>query len=95
MTINFNNFDRDKISMQRLMFNPIDLHRDSDICVRFRADSFFTSFGDTVGFYSENGTDGATYIKWLEAKLANDNWSCVHLWDGNEIVGQIELGRFK
>lgn len=77
-----------------LQFRPVDWESSREICIRFRIDSYFTSFGSRDRFYTENGAEGEKYIAWLVDKLAKKPWSVVHVWESNEIVGQLELGRY-
>jgi ribosomal protein S18 acetylase RimI-like enzyme len=76
-----------------LSFREIDLARDSDICVQFRAESFVESFGSAEKFFRAAGEGARDYLEGLRNK--NRDWpgSCVHAWLENRIVGQIELRR--
>lgn len=78
-----------------LSIKPIqlDLHRDT--CVYFREDSFVVSFGDAKKFYEEDGKGAERYIDWLKAKISRDPFSAVHVWRGDSIIGQIEMGRLR
>lgn len=78
---------------QSLRFREIDLDRDAEICIRFRADSFVESFGSAERFYQVAGADAKDYLQGLRAK--NRDWpgSCVHAWLADEIVGQVEVRR--
>lgn len=49
------------------------------------------SFGNDQIFVEENGADASGYIEWLEARLAQFPAGHVHAWQGDEIVGQIEM----
>jgi GNAT superfamily N-acetyltransferase len=72
-----------------LRFEPVDLHRDSDTCIRFRRDSYFCSFGDGEAF--DPATGGTTgYLDRLRQRLAALPEGIVHAWRGDRIVGQIE-----
>jgi GNAT superfamily N-acetyltransferase len=65
--------------------------------VLFREDSYVCSFGE-VGrqkFREENGADGEKYISWLKARIAQDPGFGVHVWQGDRIIGQMEMGAFK
>lgn len=77
-------------SSSPLIFKTIDLTLHSDICVKFRIDSFVASFGSPEKFYTEGGVEG--YLKWLQAKLDKDPRTVVHAWLDGEIVGQMEMG---
>lgn len=78
-----------------LEFKPIDLERHQDLCVRFRADSFVCSFGSDDRFYEEDGSGANSYLQWLKQRIIESPSSCVHVWEGEQIVGQIEMRRWK
>ena len=77
-----------------LNFQPIDLFKSSDLCVRFREDSFVASFGDATKFYEEDGKGAERYLEWLQNKLTKDPASAVHVWKESTVIGQMELGVF-
>lgn len=74
-----------------IRFVPINLERDAAICVQFRADSFICSFGNADIFYQSNGEDGARYIEWLRKIMSKNPMSAMHVWEGDCIIGQLEL----
>ena len=76
-----------------ISFREVDVDRDADVCVRFRADSFAESFGSAERFYQSAGEKGRDYLAGLRAK--NHDWpgSCVHAWLDDEIIGQVEMRR--
>jgi ribosomal protein S18 acetylase RimI-like enzyme len=78
---------------QSLHFREIDLDRDAEICIQFRADSFVESFGSDERFYRAAGDGAKDYLEGLRSK--NRDWpgSCVHAWLDDRIVGQIEVRR--
>jgi len=78
-----------------LRFAPVDLSRHEEICRRFRADSFAVSFSDASRFHEEDGLGGDRYVEWLRGKQERDPASVVHVWQGDEIIGQMELGRLR
>ena len=78
-----------------LEFRPINLSKHRDRCVEFRADSFVCSFGAADLFYEMDGDGVATYLHRLEQKMKTLPHSCVHAWHENQIIGQIEMGRWK
>jgi len=80
---------------KNLIIKPIQLNIHSGICVTFCEDSFIVSFGDAKRFYESDGKGAERYLNWLTAKLEKDPESAVHVWQDNEIVGQIEMGRMK
>jgi ribosomal protein S18 acetylase RimI-like enzyme len=78
-----------------LEFQPIDLERHQDLCVRFRADSFVCSFGSNARFYEEDGNGAERYLQWLKQRIAEIPNSCVHVWQAEQIVGQLEMRRWQ
>jgi ribosomal protein S18 acetylase RimI-like enzyme len=78
-----------------LEFTPINLGQHQDLCVQFRADSFVCSFGSADRFYEENGSGAEGYVQWLRQRTAEIPNSCVHVWQGEQIIGQIEMRRWK
>lgn len=77
---------------QRFTIKPIQLYHHADICISFREDSFVVSFGDAQKFYEEDGRGAERYVQWLRSKIEKDPQSVVHIWQSDQIVGQIELG---
>lgn len=78
-----------------LTFRTVDLSVHSEKCLQFRIDSYVVSFGQASQFYEECGADGSKYIEWLQNKIAKDPASAVHVWEGDSLIGQMELGAFK
>jgi ribosomal protein S18 acetylase RimI-like enzyme len=78
-----------------LEFKPINLEQHQDLCVRFRADSFVCSFGSADRFYEQNGSGAEGYLQWLRQRIAEIPSSCIHVWQGERIIGQIEMRRWK
>jgi ribosomal protein S18 acetylase RimI-like enzyme len=77
--------------MTAVRFVPIDLDAHGADCVRFRRDSFVTSFGSNEAFIRESGADGATYLAWLAERIREFPDGFVQVWDGASLVGQIEM----
>ena len=78
---------------KELSFRPIDLERHLDEVIAFRVDSYVCSFGE-IGrekFHKDNGPDGRKYLDWLTAKIQRDPNLAVHVWQGDRIIGQMEL----
>lgn len=74
-----------------LVFRPIDLETHAELCVHFRRDAFTCSFNDGAKrFALESGEHGQAYLKWLKKRIIACPESCVHVFDGQEIIGQIE-----
>ena len=80
---------------QTLHFREIDVDRDADTCITFRADSFVESFGSAERFFTAAGDGAWRYLDGLKIKLRDWPGSCVHAWLDKEIVGQIEARRDK
>jgi ribosomal protein S18 acetylase RimI-like enzyme len=78
------------MQLKRLVFKPIDLDAHASVCVAFRRDSYLCSFGED-GFFNEAGPDGMHYIEWLRLRINKFPDGCVHAWDGDKIVGQMEM----
>lgn len=78
-----------------LRFEPIDLDSASEVAVAFRADSFVCSFGSADRFYEADRKGHERYLEWLRQRMQSIPGSCVHIWSGEAIVGQVEMGRLK
>ena len=78
-----------------LTFKPIDIERHSDLCVRFRIDSYVVSFGSAERFYGGSGNGAEVYVRWLRQRMAEIPNSCVHVWQGDHIIGQLEMRRWR
>lgn len=74
-----------------LRFATIDLERHADVCVAIRRDSYVVSFGNDRRFVEQCGADGSGYLGRMEERIAAYPAGYVHLWRGDEIVGQIEM----
>ncbi len=73
-----------------IYFEPLNIAENSDLIVKFRADSFSTSFGNADLFYGEDGKGAERYLELL--KIRNQLLgSCVHVFLNGNIIGQIEL----
>jgi aminoglycoside 6'-N-acetyltransferase len=79
--------DRDAAACR---IETIDL-RDAETCVRFRREMYQASFGTAEGLEEEMGPENATYLADLRAKIAGFPEGNVHLRQGEEIVGQLEM----
>jgi hypothetical protein len=77
----------------RLEFREVDVERDRDVCIRFRADSFAVSFGSESRFFAEAGPECRSYLEDLRDKNRDLPGSCAHAWLGGRIVGQVEIRR--
>lgn len=77
---------------ERHLFKPIDLSQHADVCVQFRRDAMACSFVDGIEqFDRESGPNGEQYLEWLRQRIDELPEGCVHLFEADEIVGQIEL----
>jgi GNAT superfamily N-acetyltransferase len=81
--------------MANLSIKPIQLDLHRDICISFREDSFVVSFGDANRFHGHDGKGAEGYIDWLKDKINRDPSSAVHVWRGETIIGQIEMGKLR
>ncbi len=64
------------------------------MCITFAVDTNMCSFGSAEQLHGEDGKGTERYIQRLRAKLAADPESCLHVWLGGTVVGQLNLGRF-
>ena len=78
--------------MTYISIKPVQLDLHKDTCILFREDSFVVSFGDSKKFHEEDGKGAERYIEWLKEKISRDPLTVVHIWQANEIIGQIEMG---
>ncbi len=76
-----------------LEFKSINLQQHADLCCRFIADTHLCSYRTMDGFLEEGQTP-QRFLDRIAAKLAEDPESCLHVWQGEEIVGQINFGTF-
>ncbi len=75
----------------KLEFKAINITEHRDLVVKFRADSFFTSFGHDRDFWGEDGQGDKRYLDILAKKLTPENLLAFHVWQNNQIIGQMEL----
>lgn len=78
-----------------LQFLPVDFNRHSNLAVEFREDSYLASFSNADLFHEGDGRGSERYLKWLKEKASRDPEAVVHVWLGDAIIGQLELGQFK
>ncbi len=76
-----------------LVFREIDLGRDAELCVQFRADSYVCGDGTADRFFARAGPGGRDYLARLSKYMQDLPGSCVHAWRSEQIVGQIEMVR--
>jgi len=73
-------------SSAALVFRTIELPRDADTAVAFRRDSYVCSFGSDHAFGARE-----TYLQWLTDRIARHPAGHVHVWNGDTIIGQMEM----
>jgi RimJ/RimL family protein N-acetyltransferase len=78
-----------------LEFKTIDLEQHKTTCIKFREDSFVVSFGDNSLFMEADNQGPLRYIEWLRNKIAKDPDSAVHIFEADQIIGQMEMGIVK
>ncbi|MBD2094662.1 GNAT family N-acetyltransferase [Trichocoleus sp. FACHB-591] len=83
------------MQIEHLEFKPIDLAKHADVCVAFREDSYVCSFGSAELFHGADGKGAERYVNWLCEKMKRFPGGCIHVWSGSEIIGQMEMGRFR
>lgn len=76
-----------------LHFKPIDLDRHADLCVRAREDVFQLALGTTLPLHGEDGQGARRYLEWLTQWAQALPGSMLHVWHGEEIIGQLELSQ--
>jgi len=74
-------------------FLPINLEQDWDLCLKFRIDSYVSSFGSSANFEKDGGE--VHYKEWLGNKVKNNPYSAVHVYFDGKIIGQMEMGKMK
>jgi GNAT superfamily N-acetyltransferase len=72
------------------VFRPIDFAAHAAVCVALRRDSFICSFGKD-SFFEEAGPNGDHYIERLKLRAAKFPDGYVHVWRGDQIIGQMEM----
>lgn len=79
----------------KLTILPMNLPRDLDITVRLVEATYIASFGSADRFHEADGKGIEKYITKVTKKCHDLPGSCVHLWDGDTIVGQAEMQPWK
>lgn len=74
----------------KLEFVDLDVDKNHEIILKFRADSFVVSFGSADLLYGENGEGAERYLNLIRQRNQFKG-SCVHVIYQGQIVGQIEL----
>jgi GNAT superfamily N-acetyltransferase len=70
-------------------FEPIDLERDFDACAQFLCETFVASYGSAEEFEVMGGAPA--YREGLRARIAEFPDGYVHVWQGAELAGQLEM----
>ncbi|MEJ2766248.1 GNAT family N-acetyltransferase [Photobacterium sp. MCCC 1A19761] len=76
--------------MTDIHFRPIDLSRDFQTCHDFRRDSYVCSFGTDDGY----AQSVIGYQERMQQRLDQPGWFYIHLWQGEQIIGQLEFRAF-
>ena len=79
--------------MLDLEFKPINLCLHADMCLQFIEDTHLCSYGTLEGFLDE-GQSSQRFLDRIAEKLSADPESCLHVWQDEEIVGQLNFGTF-
>jgi len=74
-----------------ITIRPINLNEHKELCVQFRADSYEVTYGSTNAFYTDENLTGEQYLSWLNRIIQQDPEQALHVYDGDEIIGQIEM----
>lgn len=72
-------------------FKSADLQRDINSCIEFRKDSFRINYGNEKSFEKEMGEQGEDYAERLNAFQQQYPYGVIHIWRGDNIIGQIEF----
>ncbi|WP_439855878.1 GNAT family N-acetyltransferase [Pseudomonas yamanorum] len=83
----------DNAQHPKLAFRPVNLDAHLDVCVRFAIDAQICAFGSAERFHTSDGKGTERYADWLRTKSTDLPGSVVHVWLGEDIIGQIEMGR--
>ncbi len=68
-----------------IIFKHVDWLSHRDVCMAFRKDAYAISFGN-VDNYNEDET-----LEWFEYLLESNIDGFLHVWRGDEIIGQVEF----
>ena len=73
-----------------LDFRTMDLERDGQRAVEMRTDGYLVSFGHAREFLGEDGLGAERYIASIGERQSEFPQGFVHVWNGQEPVGQVE-----
>ena len=82
------------MSILDLRFKPIDLKRHADTVRAFIRDTHLCSFGSMESFAGGDGRGEERFVERIRERLAIEPESCLHVWQTDQIIGQLHLGRF-
>jgi ribosomal protein S18 acetylase RimI-like enzyme len=75
-----------------LVFRPIDLDQHRELFLTFIRDTHLCSFGSMDSFPDDiHGEE--LLIERIQKKLTDKPQSCLHIWQNEQIVGQLHLGQ--
>jgi|GEM_PF-2173763 len=74
-----------------LSFKPVDLDAHAELCVRFALDLQVLGFGSAEGFHGPDGKGAERHIAHLHKRAASWPGCLVHVWRGEQIIGQINV----
>lgn len=74
-----------------LAFRAVDLAAHLDLCLRFVIDATVCAFGTAERFHESDGKGAERHAARLRDKAEHLPGCQVHLWRGNEIIGQISM----
>jgi len=78
------------LTVSPLRFIPIDINKDLELAIAFRADSFLLSYGDPSVFLGSDGQGRLEYEQFIRNRVSVFPEGHVHVWKAGEIIGQIE-----
>ncbi|MDU8357477.1 GNAT family N-acetyltransferase [Pseudomonas syringae group sp. J309-1] len=76
-----------------LAFRPVDLNAHLDVCIRFGIDAIVCAFGSADRFHEHDGKGAERYVERLRQRAEDLPGSLAHVWQGEEIIGLIVMGR--
>ena len=73
-----------------IKFKVIDIDADFSHCLEFRRDSYFCSFETYTGYADSI----VGYEKRMRKRINENHWHYLHIWCGDEMIGQLEFRSF-
>lgn len=71
-------------------FRPVNVDDHFSVCMAFRRDAFVCTFQSDHGF----GPFIHGYEDRMRARLVDPRWYYIHIWDDDQIIGQLEFKCF-